>query len=320
MPDNLTFGAPARLLLLLVVAALGLAYLELQRRRSTYEARFADQDLVAGVMPRRPGWVRHVPASVMVLAMAAMTVGFARPAADVTVPRENATVIVALDTSGSMRATDVSPSRLAAAQAAAKQFVDGLPKGFAVGLVSFNTGVAVAAAPSLDHAGVIAAIGALQLGGGTAIGDALAASVDAAKAVTPTVANQPAAPVHIVLLSDGTNTTGRSVADGVAAASSAGYPVSTIAYGTQEGTVVMNHQQIPVPVDVPTLAAIADGTGGTAYQALSGSQLKDVYDDIAQNVGTKTVQRDITVRLVGLSLLAAFGAAGASLVGLRVFS
>jgi Ca-activated chloride channel family protein len=320
IPSNLTFGAPGRLLLLLGVAALGVAYVWVQRRRATYEERFADDALLSGVMPRRPGWRRHVGASVMILAMAAMTTGFAKPSADITVPRENATVVVALDTSGSMRATDVSPSRLEAAKAAAEQFVQGLPKGFAVGLVSFNTNASIVAAPTLDHASIMSAIDALELGGGTAIGDALSASVQAAKAMTTPTAAQSAAPVHVVLLSDGTNTAGRTVAEGVSDANGAGYPVSTIAYGTQDGVVVVGDRQVRVPVDSAALAGIAEDTGGTAYQALTGSQLNDVYHDIAQDVGTKTVHRDITARLVALSLLTAFGAAGVSLIGLRVFS
>lgn len=323
IPSNLTFASPERLLLLLGVAALAVAYVWVQRNRRRYEARFADEKLIAGVMPRRPGWRRHLPASVMILAMAAMTTGFARPSADVKVPRENATVVVALDTSGSMRATDVSPSRLEEAKAAAEQFVSGLPAGFAVGLVSFNTNASIVSAPTLDHASVVTAIEGLQLGGGTAIGDALSASAAAAKAVTVAAnatASTTAAPVHIVLLSDGSNTVGSTVAEGITAVSAAGYPVSTIAYGTQDGTVVVGDREIRVPVDSATLAGIAEDTGGTAYQALSGSQLKDVYADITQDVGTKTVHRDITLRLVALSLLTAFAAAGASVVGLRVFT
>jgi Ca-activated chloride channel family protein len=313
-----TFAAPVRLLLLVGVAALAVAYAVQQRRRSTYERRLADAALLDGVLPRRPGWRRHLPASLMIVAMAAMTTGFARPAADVKVPRESATVVVALDTSGSMRATDVSPSRLDAAKAAAAQFVAGLPKGFAVGLVSFSSTATVAAAPTLDHDTVVQAIRDLQLGGGTAIGDAVTASVDAAKALA--TAGTTAAPVHIVLLSDGTNTTGSSVASGVAEANSAAFPVSTIAYGTQEGVVVQGSTAVRVPVDTAALAGIAEDTGGTAYEALSSNQLHDVYDDIAQQVGTTTEHRDITVRLVGLSLLAAFGAAGVSLLWTRVFS
>jgi Ca-activated chloride channel family protein len=254
----------------------------------------------------------------MILTMAALTTGFARPSADVEVPRENATVVVALDTSASMRATDVSPDRLDAAKAAAEQFVEGLPATFAVGLVSFNSTTSIDAAPTLDHAAVVSAIESLQLGGGTAIGDAVQASVRAAAAAaskataaTAKVVTS-AAPVHIVLLSDGGNTAGSPIADGVASATEAGYPVSTIAYGTPDGVVQVGNQLVPVPVDTAALAGLAEDTGGTANQALTGSQLKKVYDNIAQDVGTRTVHRDITARLAGLSLLLAFATAGVS--------
>ncbi|MCU1600308.1 MAG: von Willebrand factor type [Frankiales bacterium] len=319
IPSNLTFASPWRLLLLVAVVGLGVAYAVLQRRRKGYEQRFADAPLVDGVMPRRPGWRRHLPASLMILTMAALTTGFARPAADVKVPRESATVVVALDTSGSMRAVDVSPTRLDAAKAAAEQFVEGLPKGFAVGLVAFNSTATIGAAPTLDHAAVVSAIESLQLGGGTAIGDAVAASVQAATSKA-TAAALKAAPVHIVLLSDGSNTVGQPISTGVADATRAGYPISTIAYGTQNGVVVVNNRAIQVPVDTAALAGIAEDTGGTSYQALSGSQLTSVYADIAQEVGTKTVHRDITGRLAALGVLLAFSAAGVSVLWSRVLS
>jgi Ca-activated chloride channel family protein len=318
IPHHLTFAVPSRLLLLVVVAVLAVAYIWLQRRRKVYEQRFADADLLPAVMPRRPGWRRHLPASLLIVAMAAMTTGFARPSADVKVPRESATIVVALDTSGSMSATDVSPSRLEAAKAAAEQFVQGLPEGFAVGLVSFNSAATINVSPTREHATVVDAIEGLQIGGGTAIGDAVAASVQSAASMAAGVRGADVAPVHIVLLSDGTNTVGRPVADGVAAANDAHYPVSTIAYGTQDGVVSAGNMQIRVPVDTAALAGLAEDTGGTPYVALSGDDLKNVYDDIAQDVGTTTEHREITGTLVGLSLLTAFSGAAASLVLFRV--
>jgi len=133
VPRHWTFDAPTRLLLLLLVVGLAVAYLLLQRRRPSYEARFSDLDLLASVLPRRPGWRRHLPAAVLLLALVALTTAFARPRADVKVPRERATVVIALDVSGSMQATDVAPSRLMAAKAAAVRFVGSLPKTFDVG-------------------------------------------------------------------------------------------------------------------------------------------------------------------------------------------
>lgn len=323
IPEALSFDAPERLWLLVAVGALLVAYVVLQLRRASYERRLVDADLAGSVLPRRPGWRRHLSASLMVLTMAALTAGFARPSADVQVPRENATVVIALDTSGSMQATDVSPTRLDAAKAAAEDFVQGLPDTFAVGLVSFSSSAVVAAAPTQDHAAVVTAIQSLQLGGATAIGDAVSASVQSAAALAAaasTATSKEAAPVHIVLLSDGSNTAGSSIAAGVSEANASGYPVSTIAYGTQDGVVVQGGREIRVPVDSAALAALAEDTGGTPYEAASGTELEDVYDDIAEDVGTRTVREDITGRLAALSALLAFGAAAGSLLTTRVLT
>ncbi len=315
MPSNVSFGAPWRLLFLLAVLALAVGYVLLQRRRTTYETRFTDVDLLASVMPRRPGWRRHLPASLLLLTLVALTTGFARPSADVRVARAQATVVVALDTSGSMEATDVSPSRIEAAKQAAAAFVLGLPKTFAVGLVSFSGSAGVAVTPTQDHQAVVTAISNLQIGGGTAIGDAVAASVQAARGVT---AQGSTAPVRVVLLSDGSNTVGQSVEAGAQQAVQAQIPVSTIAYGTQEGVVSQRGQQIAVPVDTAALAGLAETTGGTSYTALTKGQLGDVYKDIAKDVGTTTERRELTATLTGLGLVLALAAAGASLVWFRV--
>ncbi len=315
IPHDWSFGAPWRLLLLLAVAALLAAYVVLQRRRSTYETRFSDVELLASVMPRRPGWRRHLPASLLLVTLAALTTGFARPSATVQVAREKATVVVALDVSGSMEATDVSPTRIQAAVSAASAFVKGLPKGFAVGLVSFSSTAAVVSAPTQDHDAVARAISNLQVGGGTAIGDAVAASVQTAAGVA---AQGTTAPVRIVLLSDGSNTVGQSVEEGAQQAVAAQIPVSTIAYGTPQGVVSIRGQQIAVPVDQAALAGLAETTGGKSYTALTNNQLGDVYKDIAKDVGTRAERRDLTGAFTGLGLLLALAAAGASLVWFRV--
>ncbi|HEV7209502.1 MAG TPA: VWA domain-containing protein [Mycobacteriales bacterium] len=319
LPTNWSFQDPWRLLLLLAVAAVIAGYVLLQRRRSVYATRFSDVELLASVMPRRPGWRRHLPASLLVLTLVALTTGFARPQADVRVPRARATIVVALDVSASMQATDVSPTRLQAAQAGAIRFVRSLPKTFDVGLVSFSAAAAVIVAPTLDHAAVETGIGSLGLGGGTAIGDAVASSVAAAQASQRSGAapGTPLAPARIVLLSDGGNTVGQSVDQGAAQAIAAGIPVSTIAYGTDTGVVVVRGRAIPVPVDAPALARLASTTGGTAYTAASGDQLNNVYRDIGRQVGTMPQRHEMTAALTGLGLLLGLAAAAASLVWFR---
>lgn len=304
----MSFLAPDRLWLLLAVAVLVAAYVVQALRRAAYTVRFTDLDLLASVAPRRPGWRRHVPASLLLLSLIALVVGFARPQGEVSVTRERATVVVALDVSLSMNATDVSPSRDAAARQAASRFVADLPPRFNVGLVSFSGTASVAVPPTQDHAAVAAAVQDLSLGSGTAIGEAVLAGLGSLDLV-PGADGQAPPPARIVLLSDGTNTVGRPVSQAEQAARAAGVPVSTIAFGTQDGTVEVDGTEIAVPVDRAALRALADDTGGTSYTAESASALSDVYRDIGSQVGTTKEQREITARFTGLGLLLAAGAA-----------
>jgi Ca-activated chloride channel family protein len=313
-PRHWHFAEEARLWLLLAVLAVAVLYVVLQLRRSRYETRLSDVDLLASVLPARPGWRRHVPAALLILTLAALTTGFARPTADVKVKRDKATVIVALDVSASMLATDVSPTRIEAAKKAAQAFVRGLPAAFKVGLVSFSGTASLVSPPTTDKTSVAGAIGALQLGGGTAIGDAVGVAVKAAQTAQ---AAGDKSPVRIVLLSDGGNTVGQSVPDGAQQAVQAGMPVTTIAYGTPEGVVAVRGQFIPVPVDRPTLDTLARSTGGQHYTALSGSQLKSVYKSISKEAGTTTKRQELTAALTGLGLMLGLAAAAASLIWFR---
>jgi Ca-activated chloride channel family protein len=307
------FTAPWRLLLLLAVAALIGAYVWMQTRRPVYAARFTELDLLASVAPKRPGWHRHVPAGLLLLSLIALTTAFAKPEADVKVPRERATIVVALDTSASMQAVDVSPDRFTAAKESAKAFIDRLPKQFNVGLVSFNAVASVVVTPTQDHAAVRDAVDGLRLAGGTAIGEAVVASLNAIANVPGGDAAKPP-PARVVLLSDGGNTIGRSLDEAAAAANELKVPVSTIAYGTASGTVRVQNQIVPVPVDAPSLAALAQATGGQSYTAKSGEELNGVYSDIGSQVGYTTQRKEVTATLTGLGLLAAVGAAVTSLL------
>jgi Ca-activated chloride channel family protein len=308
----MSFLAPERLWLLLAVLALLVGYLLLQRRRPKYALRFSELDLLASLVPRSAAWRRHVPAALLLLALVAITTAFARPQADVQVPRERATVVIALDTSISMQAADVAPDRITAAKASAAAFVDGLPDQFNVGLVSFSGTAAVVVQPTQDHALVIDAVGSLTLGPSTAIGEAVFASIEAVRAV-PGEPGQDPPPARIVLLSDGTNTVGRPVSSAVDGALAAGIPVSTIAYGTPEGVVEVQGQLIPVPVDVPALERLAESTGGSSFRAESGEELSAVYDELGSQVGTSTERREVTAAVTGVALVLALGAAAASL-------
>ena len=298
----MTFLAPYRLWLFAAVAVLVVVYAVMQFRRRKYAVRFTNMALLDQVAPKRPGWRRHIPAIVFLMAISALVVGFAQPARDTKVPRERATIMMAIDTSLSMEATDVAPTRIKAAQAAAKEFVDQLPPRINLGLVSFNGNASVAVAPTTDREAVKTAIDNLQLGERTAIGEAIFASLDAIKTV-PT-ADGAEVPARIVLMSDGTTTDGRTNDAGVAAAKEQKVPISTIAFGTDNGTITIPQEPlpIPVPVDKAALKSIASDTGGQYYAAASEGQLKQVYDNIGSSVGYVTEQREVTVWFIAGAL------------------
>ncbi|MFV0458587.1 MAG: VWA domain-containing protein [Actinomycetales bacterium] len=296
------FLAPGRLWLLLLIPVLIAVYVWRQFRRRRYAVRFSAAPLLATLAPRRPGWRRHVVAGGLVLALTVLIVGFARPAGTVREPRDRATVILAIDTSLSMDATDVPPSRLRAAQQAAREFALELPPGMNLGLVSFSGSATVVVPPTTDRQRVIRGIDGLTLGPYTAIGEGIAASLQAIK-LAPLGNDDEPVPAHIVLLSDGETTAGRS--NGVAAleAAQAEVPVSTIGFGTPTGTVTIEGFSQPVPVNEDDLRSISEATDGTFYEAQTLDQLTEVYDDIRHSVGYELVPSEITDRWLGLGLL-----------------
>jgi len=315
-----SFASPLRLLLIVVPLVLLGAYLLAQRSRRKYALRFTSVELLASVAPRRPGWQRHISAGLMLLALLALVVGLAGPTHNVRVARQRGTIMLAIDTSGSMSATDVNPNRLSAAEDAARRFVDKLPRGLKVGLLSFDSQARVLAFPTLDHNVVLSAINGLQVHGGTATGDAIYQSL-AAIAAQPRAAGGKRAAAAIVLMSDGTPTIGRdgqsprqTVVDATAAAKSAGVPIDSIAFGTPDGTVNVQGEIIPVPADPQAMADIAAGSGGKSFRAVNGTQLNSVYDQIRKSVGYDTVPRDLTDWFLGLGLVMLILTSGAALV------
>lgn len=307
------FLSPWRLLLLFVVVALGIAYVVFQRRRSTYAVRFTNLDLLDSIAPKRPGWRRHLTAAGQLLALVAVVLAFAQPVHQVKVPRERATVMLALDVSLSMEATDVKPSRIEAAKEAAKSFLDDIPSQVNVGLVTFAGSARVRVTPTTDRQQVANAIDNVVLADGTAIGDAIDASLDALGDVPPAPdgADVPAA---IVLLSDGTTTMGTPNSTATQRAVDQGVPVSTIAFGTANGTVTLdNGQTVSVPVDAPALATIAKDTGGSTYEATSQSQLKDIYASIGSSIGYDTQQSSLTEWFIAGSFITLALASGFAL-------
>ncbi len=260
----MTFASPELLLLLLLVPVALVLYLLVQRRRAKYVVRFTNVDLLSNLVPKAPRWRRHVPTAFYLAAIAALAIALAKPSAVMNVPREEATVMLAMDVSRSMIATDVSPTRLDAAKQAAETFVKQLPAGFRVGLVAFSTDARLVVAPTTDRAQVQQALDNLQADGGTALGDAIVVSLQAtadarttsattgtpapspSPSASPTPSADPAQPplVATVLLSDGANSTGSTEPlDAASQAAAANMPVYTIALGTQDGTVDVQDPQ-----------------------------------------------------------------------------
>ena len=309
----LTFLARGRLWFLLVVAALIAAYVMMQLQRKDYAVRFTNLALLDSIAPKRPGWRRHVPATAFILAMIALVTAFAQPARPVRVPRERATVMMAIDVSLSMEATDVEPNRIFAAQEAAKSFVDLVPTRLNLGLVAFSGEAHIVVSPTTDHDLLKRSIDNLQLGPRTAVGEAIFASLGSIASVA-SEPGQPRPPGRIVLMSDGETTVGRPNQLATRAAIDAKVPVSTIAFGTDDGFVVVEGRNIPVPVNSNALAEIADATGGRAFEAGTAKELRQVYADIGSSIGYRTEQREITSWLVGLALAFALAAAAGSLL------
>ena len=298
----MSFQWPIALAALLAIPLL-LALLALARRRQArYAVRFSNVDLLAQVVRESRSVWRFLPLALLCAALAALAVGLARPSVAVATARQQGTVILALDRSGSMLADDVSPDRISASSAAAKSFVKDLPDGLSVGVVSFSDTADVLSAPTRDHADAERAIDGIRAGGGTAIGDAINRSLELLGA---SGAAAPAKGRAILLLSDGSNTRGADPLAAAAAAKKAGVPVYTIALGTPGG--VLDGQRlglgfgvIAVPPDPAALQALADATGGESFTALNQQTLNRVYSRIGRRVGVTHRQRELTFGFAGL--------------------
>jgi Ca-activated chloride channel family protein len=318
--------------LALVPAALA-AYLLAQRRRSRYTVRFTNLDLLANVVSAQPGWRRHVPPAFYLLALAALVISLARPQALALVPKEQATIVLVIDVSGSMNATDVSPTRLISSQRAATEFIEELPDKFRVGIVSFASTAQTLTRPTTDRPAVYEAVASLHAEGATAMGDGIERALDVKRpppaSPSPGGAVRPApspggqqagggdAPVIVLLLSDGANTQGRTQPmEAAADAKALGVPVFTIALGTEQGMVDVpdetgNLRRIPVPPDKLTLQRIAETTGARFFAAPSGDDLKAIYRELGSKIGFVKEKQEITVVFAATGLL--FLVAGATM-------
>jgi Ca-activated chloride channel family protein len=310
------FSAPGWFGLLGLVAAVVVGYVWVQRRARRYLLRFANLALLERVAPRRPGWPRHIPAVLLIVALLLLTLGLAGPTASAQLPRNRAVVMLVIDVSLSMNSTDVTPTRIAAAKDAAASFVRGLPAGINLGVESFAGTATVLVSPSTDRDQAVQAIHHLTLAESTATGDALAAalaSIDALNQLIPGQGQGPP-PARLVLMSDGKQNVGR---DEFAVATQAGaehIPITTISFGTPYGTVDIQGEQAPVPVDDGSLARIARLSGGEFFPAQSNQQIHQVYDTLDQQIGYQTVRKDVSRPWLILGTLICLAAAGAGLL------
>ncbi|HVX18624.1 MAG TPA: VWA domain-containing protein [Acidimicrobiales bacterium] len=308
----LSFHRAGWLWLLVVVAGVAAGYLALQSRRPRYTVRFTNLELLDSVAPQRPGWRRHAPAAIYLGALVLLVFAVAGPFHQRRIPKNRATVMLAIDTSLSMKATDVQPNRLAAAKAAATAFLDVVPKDLNVGLVSFNGHATLEVAPTTDRTTVRDHIAQLRLGESTAIGDAIETSLDAIESAPP-APNGERVPAYIVLLSDGTTTVGTSNATAARDARAQHVPVETIAFGQQGATIEVNGEIADVSVDRDALAAIAAATRGRAFTAENSTQIRNVYHDIGKSIGYLHVPSDLTAWFVGGGIVLLLAASGLSL-------
>jgi Ca-activated chloride channel family protein len=300
-------------------------YLLSQRGRQRTAARFANPELLPNVVNRRPGWRRHLPALLYLLALSALILALARPQATALVPKEQAIVMLVMDVSGSMNATDVTPTRLVAAQRAASSFVDQLPAKFRVGLVTFASTAQTQVRPTTDRVAVQDALASLHAEGATAMGDAIQRALEAkrpppppttrpGRPTSPAPPSRPApvdadTPMVILLLSDGASTTGRTrPLDAAAGAKQLGVAIYAIALGTDTGMVDApdpsgQTRRVPVPPDRTTLQQLAQQTGGRSYAAPSSRDLQSVYDDLGSKIGFVKQHQEITVAFTATALL-----------------
>lgn len=323
----MSFAWPIALvgLVLLPLAIVAAAWRE--RRRVASRAAFGNPDLLPNLVDRDPGKLRFLPLGILLVALAAMIVGVARPQATVSVPREEAIVVIAIDVSRSMKADDVEPTRLDAARATAKAFLEDLPEKFRVGVVSFATRAVVGVPPTEDRQLVNDALDALSPGEGTAIGDAVALSLqigqpEAADGAQP---GEEPPPRTILVISDGARDGGLvEPADAAAQAREQGVPVHAVLVGTPDGVVEETllggfTQIIRVPPSPETLRELTAATGGSLFTALDVEQLRVVHEELGSRLGTRPELREITdVFAAGAASLLALGALLAAFLFRRV--
>lgn len=319
-------GWPLALVALALIPAAIAGYALVEKRRARFALRFTNLEVLASIAPAAASWRRFVPPALLLLALTVTLFSLARPQVARSVNREQATIVLVVDTSGSMVANDVRPNRLAAAQEAVRRFVGKLPGRFRVAIVAFSSEPRVTLPVTDDHELATQGLSHMIAFGGTALGDALGRAVDVLRtapnpagdgAQSPAVPGQPLPPSAIVLLSDGAQNRGRlQPLQGARRAKQLAIPVFTVALGTESGTIRVADgnfaQTLSVPPDPETLKRIALETGGQFYSAASGNRLNSVYEGLASRLSTRREYQEATFALLAVSALLLVGAGVAS--------
>jgi Ca-activated chloride channel family protein len=298
-----TFEWPLALLGLLIVPLLVVLYVMRERRRTNFAARFTTPTLLPNLVDASPRWRRHLPLAVLLVALAAMVVGVARPHAKVSVKREQATVILVLDTSLSMSADDVQPTRLEAARRTARSLLDRLPEKYRVSIVGFAGRAYVALPPTEDRELAVAALRSLHPAEGTSLGDAIALATQLASRQRASDGTVP--PASILVLSDGAQLSGRATPGAAALrARTARIPIYAVLVGTQDGVITVQlaggfQAQMRVPPSPETLRTLTQVTGGSFFIAPSTARLRQVYQHLGSRLGSRKESREVTDLFAG---------------------
>jgi len=320
------FEHPWFFLFILIVLGLAGLYIVVELARQKRILRFANMELLASVAPTRPSRWRHLPATLLILSMVLFTIAMAAPTHDVRIPRNRAVVMLVIDVSQSMRATDVAPNRLAAAQEAAKQFADQLTPGINLGLIAYAGTATVLVWATTSRDATKAAIDKLQLADRTATGEGIFTALQAVATVGAVIGggDEPP-PARIVLFSDGKETVPSNPDNPKGAFTAArtakdqGVPISTISFGTPYGYVEINDQRQPVPVDDETLKKVAELSGGNSFNASNVQELNKVFEDLQQQIGYETIKGDASMGWLRLgALVLAVSALTALLINRRL--
>jgi Ca-activated chloride channel family protein len=331
-----SFDSPMWLLLALAVPVLLVAQWAMRRRRMRYAISYSNTSVLASVATNS-SWRRAVPLALFALAFLVLALGMAKPQARVAVPRDEATVILAVDVSGSMLADDVDPDRMTAAKRAASSFITRLPERFRIAVVSFNDVANILAQPTTDRSSTLDALASLEAEGGTAMGEAILQAIELVQedrertplptpSITPSTDPAPSPTPDerervsaVLLLSDGYNTTGTSPLVAATQARDLDIPVYSIALGTPDGVVTVpdqfgNQRTLPVPPDYRTLEQVAATTGGNYFEAPTDTDLQSVYASLGERIGYTTRPDEVSYAFAGVGALLLLLAAATSML------